>query len=189
MTDRYRGHLARSPLLLLAVAIAMFAPRVNARAYEDEPSPQTTAVAAYRGVNGTSLEMIPPPDFEPSAQFTGFSHMQSGSVIMVIEIPGPYEQASAAIPALLGQEGVTLISDEERNVADTPGRLVFLHQDTKGMEIAKWVWLFGDERRAGMIAATYHREYEETLGNAVRDAVLSVRWRDAPSDPFESIGF
>jgi hypothetical protein len=60
-------------------------------------------------IKGTKISLIPPKDFISSNNFQGLEHSESGSTIMIVEIPAGFSEISKGITKeSLSQNGVTV---------------------------------------------------------------------------------
>ena len=55
----------------------------------------TEITKAHAKIEGTKISMVPPKDFTKAANFLGFQQTESGSSIMVLNVPGAFSKVSA----------------------------------------------------------------------------------------------
>lgn len=145
--------------------------------------------AAVRVV-GTAVELEPPPGFETQDRYPGFTHPESGSSILVTEIPGPYSGVTGGFTAEgLATRGMRLLSREELPQAAHRGLLVALEHPADGVVWRKWIRAFGDEDGTTVVVATYPAAEAAQLADVLRRAVLSARPTKAPADRDEGLMF
>lgn len=152
-------------------------------------SPVTAQVVR---VTGTSVALAPPPGFEPSSRFPGFERADLQSSVMVTEIPGPVAEVSRGMTAAhLATRGMTLMSSTRQLVDGRNALLLKVSQPAGGMTVHKWMIVSGDERTTVMIVGTFPKDLESQIGDAMKDSLLTVRWRVAAAvaDHFEGLPF
>jgi hypothetical protein len=143
-------------------------------------------------VTGTSVALAPPPGFEPSSRFPGFERADLQSSVMVTEVPGPVAEVSRGMTAAgLATRGMTLISSTTQLVDGRQALLLKVSQPAGGMTVHKWMIVSGDAKTTVMIVGTFPKEHEPQLGDAMKDSLLTARWRAAagPPDHFEGLPF
>jgi len=143
-------------------------------------------------VTGTSVALAPPPGFVPSSRFPGFERADLQSSVMVTEIPGPVAEVSRGMTApQLATRGMTLISSTRQLVDGRQALLLKVSQPAGGMTVHKWMIVSGDEKTTVMIVATFPKEVESQIGDAMKDSLLTARWRVAAVAPdhFEGLPF
>lgn len=150
----------------------------------------TTKTADHIQVPGTKFFLIPPPDFTNATNFQGFQQMHSGSSIMVMEVPGPFSEASTGFTAeALKTKGVILKKKEVLKINGFEGMLIRAEQFANGIDYFKYILTFGNEQTSYMLMATFpqkvkflEKEMLESLYSVVYEAELTV-------DPLSAISF
>jgi hypothetical protein len=154
---------------------------------------QVSPVAAQAvRIAGTPVALAPPAGFVPSSRFPGFEREDLQSAIMVTEIPGPVAEVSRGMTAEgLGTRGMALLSSTKQLVDGRPALLLKVSQQAGSMTAHKWMIVSGDAKSTIMIVATYPKEYEPQVGDAMKEALLTARWAAAadPPDHFEGLPF
>ena len=88
---------------------------------------------AHKHIRGTKISLIPPADFSEASNFNGFQHEPSNSSIMVMDIPGPFSEISAAFTKEnMRAQGVELDTLYQVQIGDVPGLLL------EGTQQALW---------------------------------------------------
>lgn len=148
-------------------------------------------VAQAVRVTGTAVALAPPAGFVPSARFPGFERADLQSAVMVTEIPGPVAEVTRGMTADgLATRGMTLISSTRHLVDGREALLLKVSQPAGGMTVHKWMIVSGHARTTVMIVATYPKEYEPQIGDAMKASLLTARWAvAAPPDHFEGLSF
>lgn len=97
-------------------------------------------------ISGTNIFMIPPPSFQPSKRFKGFqSPTDQTSMIMVLELPAPFLEASKGFTsATLSKKGMQLKDKKEIKVGSYDALLIALEQQAHGFTFVKQILIYGD---------------------------------------------
>ncbi len=127
-------------------------------------------------VVGTHVSLIPPAGFTPSTQFPGYQFESLGSSIMITELPGPFAEASAGFskPSELMKRGMSVLDKKEVKSNGQNGLLVKVEQNAYGTDYLKWLLIFGDEKEAVIITATFPKQYESELSEKMKASILST---------------
>ncbi len=149
------------------------------------------ALAQPQAVAGTRVTLQPPQGFVAADRFPGFMNQESGSSIMVTEVPGAFSQVTAGFTReQMAPRGMTLRGSESLTVDGRPGMLLSITQSARGVVFDKWILAFGDDSTAVLVTGTYPQSRAGQLGEPIKQAVLSARLSTAgPADPFEALGF
>ena len=142
-------------------------------------------------VPGTSLQMVPPPGFESAASFKGFQHL-SGSTIHVVEMDGPYTEIVGFNEDAdrMKSRGMRLLSAELQPMGDLDGKLLRFSQETNGLRVEKWIWIFGTDQRTVMVVAQCPSNLAEAQLDSLKVAVLTTMWNpDQQVDLLEGLPF
>ena len=133
------------------------------------------ASEAHIQVPGTSVFLVPPPNFEPSEQFKGFqSPVDQTSMIMIMEIPGPFQEVSAGFTEEnLAPRGMKLQFREEVELYGYTGFWIDLEQEANGMVFSKHILVYGDSSQTTMINGVFLADSSWT-GKHIRKSVLST---------------
>ena len=133
------------------------------------------ASEAHVQVPGTAVFLVPPPNFEPSDNFKGFqSPVDQTSMIMVMEIPGPFQEVSAGFTEEnLAPRGMKLQNREEVELYGYPGFWIDLEQEANGMVFSKHILVYGDSSQTTMINGVFLADSSWT-GMHIQKSVLST---------------
>ncbi len=116
-----------------------------------------------------------PHGFVKSKDFHGFQNVETQSSILIVVIPGPFQEITAGFDADgLKSRGMALLSKQDTTVSDLSGLLVHVEQESMGTAFRKWMLIFGDEESTRMILATFPKRHETDLGPLLREAVKSA---------------
>jgi len=126
-------------------------------------------------INGTNIFMIPPVSFESTSNFKGFQNpTDQTSMIMTIEIPGPYSEASKGFNSeMLKAQGMELKTKKEIQVAEFNGLLIELDQPANGMIFSKQILIYGNEKSSTLINGVYLKDSLQ-LGEKIKQSVLTT---------------
>lgn len=137
----------------------------------------TVADSLRRAVPGTRVRLAPPPAFTPADRFSGFQDMGTGASIMIIEVPGPFDQVTAGFTAQrMATQGIELRMLKPLRVAGQPAKLLLAHQSVGGVRYEKLVLALGHDSASVVITANYPEGAAARLREPLRRAVLSVAW-------------
>lgn len=139
---------------------------------------------------GTKCSLIPPFDFIKSNSFSGFQQTETNSSIMIVEIPGPFEEISASMTkdGLL-TKGMDLEYKESFIVNNRKSVLIHTKQSAYNTEFSKLIFLFGDEKSTIMINGVCPSELEQ-LKIDLRKSILTVIYdTNQVLNPLESVRF
>jgi len=125
-------------------------------------------------IDGTNVNMIPPEGFLPSENFKGFQNPEDPySMIMLMEIPGPYEEVSAGFSEEnLIKQGMTLLSKKDILINQQSGMFLELDQEASGIIFSKYILVYGHESTT-LINGVYLKESKDTK-ILIKDAMLST---------------
>lgn len=142
-------------------------------------------------VPGTRVSVVVPAGFEAATQFPGFLHPDTGSSLMISEIPAGFsEMREGMTAARLAEQGVTLVSSEDVTVAGLDGLLLSASQAVNGIDYRKWLGIFGTDSETVMVVATYPEAVATELGEPLKQSVLSAKWDlEAEVDVFNGLTF
>ncbi len=142
-------------------------------------------------IDGTNIFMIPPDSFEPSDNFKGFQNPDDQtSMIMVLEIPGPYSEISKGFSSeMLKTRGMELKSKKEINIAEYDGILMELEQSEYGMVFSKQILIYGNERSSTLINGVYLKDSLQS-GERIKESILSTFVdSETESNPREELNY
>ncbi|MBQ0787714.1 MAG: hypothetical protein KBT69_09445 [Oceanihabitans sp.] len=142
-------------------------------------------------VEGTNIFMIPPNSFVPSPNFKGFQNPKDQtSMIMILEIPGPYLEVSKGFNAeMLKARGMELKTKKEIKVATFDGLLIELDQAANGMTFSKHILIYGNEKSSTLINGVSLKD-SLALGEKIKESVLStIVDASLQSNPREALNY
>ncbi len=126
-------------------------------------------------IKGTTISMVPPTLFESSNNFKGFQNPNDQtSMIMTMEIPGPYSEVSKGFNSeMMQKQGMKLKTKKEIKVAEFDGLLIELDQSANGMTFSKQIVIYGNEKSSTLINGVYLKDSIQ-LGEKIRESVLTT---------------
>lgn len=145
----------------------------------------------HQQIDGTNIFMVPPDSFEASKNFKGFQNpMDETSMIMVMEIPGPYSEVSKGFDAkMLKASGMELKSKKEIHLSNYNGLLIELDQPANGVLFSKQILVYGDEKSSTLINGV-HLKNATQVGEEIRKSLLSIVVdSEAKGNPREALGY
>jgi hypothetical protein len=141
-------------------------------------------------VSGTQVSLTPPEGFRPSTRFSGFENAETQASIMISELPGPFSEVNKMlVPEQLAKQRMTLLSRSDEKINGSDAILAHVTQRYAGDEFLKWMLIVGDESKTRMIVATFSKENETALKDALRKSVLSATWTNDAVDPFDGLNY
>jgi len=126
-------------------------------------------------IKGTNIYMVPPTSFESSSNFKGFQNPSDPtSMIMVMEIPGPYSEVSKGFNTeMMQNQGMELKTKKEIAVSEFNGLFLELDQSTNGMMFSKQIIIYGNEKSSTLINGVYLKDSLQ-LGEKIKESILTT---------------
>ena len=101
----------------------------------------------HQNIVGTKISLIPPKGFLKATNFLGLQQTQSGSTIMILDIPGPFAEVSKGLTkAGFLSQGVEVKEIENLTINNLPAILVTGEQNAYGNIYTKCVLCFGTDK-------------------------------------------
>lgn len=178
-------------LLALAGAPALAAPPAAKKPAATKKAAPAEKKAEARAVRGTHVTLAPPEGFVEAPRFSGFQKEETGSNIMVTEVPAGFELITQAFETgpmatrgmkLLGKEAVTVEGGDK-------ALLVHVEQEAAGTTFRKWILALGDDKGTALVTATFRQELEKSESAPLKAALLSARRNLAVEAPPVEPGF
>jgi hypothetical protein len=122
---------------------------------------------------GTKISLIPPDGFIKATNFLGLQQPQSGSTIMILDIPAPFSESSKAITKenFLSQ-GVEVKNIEKLILNNLPAIFITGEQSASGNIYTKFILCFGTEKETILINGAIPNNLKE-LSNSVKTSILT----------------
>ena len=144
----------------------------------------------HKAVDGTKISIVPPNGFTTASNFLGFQQSQSGSSIMVLDIPAPFSEASKGLnkDGLLSQ-GMTLKESQKLTLNDLPAILIKAEQNAYGNVYTKYILAFGTEEETILINGTFPQNIED-LNEVLKKSLLTTVYdSNKKINPFDTVDF
>ncbi len=159
--------------------------------------PLTLAIAQEEApqriwIRGTKVSLVPPAQFGIAADFPGVLHEESGSSVMITELPAPISKLlkSFTDEKKLEKRGLTLLTSEERKMGEHEGVFLTVAQVVDGISVKKAFWIFGTKRESVMAMGTIFPEMGGDWFPVVIESLKTCEWDlDRVVDPFANLGF
>lgn len=144
----------------------------------------------YKTIKGTKISLIPPKGFTDGIHFLGLQQNESGSSIMILDIPGPYSETSAGInKENLLSTGVELRKIENLTINGLPAIFVTGTQNAYGNIYTKFILIFGTDRETIIINGVYP-ENLKMIGEEIKKSMLTVIYEsDKKFNPFDALDY
>lgn len=151
---------------------------------------ENTLTNEHISILGTKISIIPPKGFAKASNFLGFQQDNSGSSIMVADIPGPFSEISKGMTkkGFLSQ-GVEVKKIENLFINNNSVLFVTGKQNAFGNNYTKFILVIGSEKETVMINAVCPENFEQ-IGNELKKSLFSVYYdADKKINPFETVDF
>ncbi len=157
----------KNTILILLILLQVIC--TNSQEFPKEKS------AEHLNINGTNIFMVPPAEFKLSENFKGFQNGNDPtSMIMVLEIPGPYAEVTKGFNKdMLQTKGMQLIRKDEVTISNSKGLLLEVIQSANGMEFSKYILTYGNEKSTTLINAVFLQE-NKILGQQMLKSLLTT---------------
>ncbi len=154
-------------IILFTISFLTFAPIYG------QTKITNTLTAEHITIEGTKISLIPPAGFIKAANFFGLQQNQSGSSIMVLDIPGPFSETSKGMSkeGFLSQ-GVEVKGVEKLTLNDLPAIFITGEQNSQGRIYTKYVLCFGTESETIIINCATPNNLNE-IAKEVKTSILT----------------
>lgn len=144
----------------------------------------------HQNIKGTKISLIPPKGFTDGLNFLGLQQTESGSSIMILDIPGPYSETSKGITKEnMLSKGVEVKKIENLTINSLPAIFVTGTQNAYGNIYTKYIFVFGTDNETIMINGVYPENLKK-VGNEIKESILTVFYEaDKKINPFESLDY
>jgi len=145
---------------------------------------------ARKVIAGTKYSMIPPDGFVAAVNFSGFQHNETGSSIMVSEIPTNFKTLADGFTAdNLKAKGMLLIDKKEIDLNGSKAYYLTVKQKAGDRTYLKQILLCGDANRAAIINGIYPEESGH-LEADIKKSLLSISYNVQQSEnPLDAATF
>lgn len=144
----------------------------------------------HQNIKGTKVSVIPPKGFTDGLNFLGLQQTESGSSIMILDIPGPYAETSKGITKdNMLSKGVEIKEIETLTINGLPAIFATGIQNAYGNIYSKFILVFGTDNETIMINGVYPNNLKK-VGDEVKQSMLTVFYEpDKKINPFEALDY
>ena len=148
------------------------------------------AAGQQKPVKGTHVIITPPAGFVVADRFPGFMSEETGSSVMVSELPAPFAEVTKDFSAPdFKKQGMTLLSQVKASYGMHNGLLISASQAARGVDWLKWMAVFGDSKMTYIVTASFPKEAEAELSDVLKKAVATACISAIDVDPLEALTF
>jgi hypothetical protein len=141
-------------------------------------------------IKGTHVIVTAPSGFVATDRFPGYMSEETGSSVMVSELPAPFADVSKDFNAAgFKRKGMTLLTKTDAAYGSHEGVLISVSQSARGVDFLKWMAAFGDEKTTYLVTASFPKEAEDDLSDVLKKTVMGSRASAVPSDPLDALTF
>lgn len=144
----------------------------------------------HQNIKGTKVSIIPPKGFTDGLNFLGLQQTESGSSIMILDIPGPYSETSKGITKEnMLSKGVEVKKIETLTINGLPAIFATGTQNAYGNIYTKFIFVFGTDNETIMINGVYPENLKK-VGDEIKKSMLTVFYEaDKKINPFEALDY
>jgi hypothetical protein len=144
----------------------------------------------HKNIKGTKVSVIPPKGFTDGLNFLGLQQTESGSSIMILDIPGPYAETSKGITKdNMLSKGVEMNEIETLTINGLPAIFATGIQNAYGNIYSKFILVFGTDNETIMINGVYPNNLKK-VGDEIKQSMLTVFYEpDKKINPFEALDY
>jgi hypothetical protein len=144
----------------------------------------------HQNIKGTKISLIPPQGFADALNFQGLQQAESGSSIMVLDIPGPYSETSKGITKEnMLSRGIEVKKIEKIIINQRPALFVTATQHANGSIYTKFILVCGSEKETIMLNGVFPESLKK-IGAKVKKSMLTLFYDEGLKlDPFASVDY
>ncbi|HMF73861.1 MAG TPA: hypothetical protein VK616_20410 [Flavitalea sp.] len=144
----------------------------------------------HQNIFGTKISLIPPKGFIKATNFLGLQQAQSGSTIMVLDIPGPFSETSKGLTKEgFFSQGIEVNEIEKLTLNNLPAILVTGEQNAQGNVYTKYVLCFGTDSETIMINGVFPNNLKE-IGKDMKYSILTCYYdANKKINPFDVVDY
>lgn len=150
---------------------------------------QTKHTESHVWISGSKISLVPPKDFTPAQNFSGFENRSTFASIMLNEIPTSVDNIVGNLtPEALLKQDVKLIKIDTLKINGYKGVLVEGRQTAYGKDFTKYILIFGDDSKTIMINGAHQTQLNQS--DEIKKSILSIYYdSNRIIDPLEGIKF
>lgn len=144
----------------------------------------------HQNIKGTKISLIPPNGFTDGLNFLGLQQSESGSSIMILDIPGPYSETSKGITKEnMLSKGVEVSKIENLSVNGLSAIFVTGTQNARGNIYTKYIFVFGTDKETIMINGVFPENLKK-VGDEIKKSMLTVYYEaDKKINPLDALDY
>lgn len=146
--------------------------------------------ASAKSVQTPSVQIKPPPGYVASDRWNGYMNEATGSSIMIVNIPGPFDEVTDGIrdKNRMQSQGMQLIDHQSVSVGDRAAVLLHVEQAAYETLFKKWILAVDQDGSTTLITASYPSAKAETQEQLLKDALLAATFEEQ-NDPMGTLAF
>lgn len=147
--------------------------------------------AQHIKVPGTKCSIVPPAGFEVASTFGGFQNQELGASIVIMEIPGPFEEIMSGFTAeKLESKGMTILSKDTLRFNNLPAHFYTMRQTGgDGNIYKKQILVFGSSSNTVMVNGIYP-EKSNSIDGKMKESLMSTIYDNTViEDPLDAAVF
>ncbi|MDZ7877074.1 MAG: hypothetical protein U5L45_05365, partial [Saprospiraceae bacterium] len=181
-SDRQQNHMKQ--ILLITILTLNFSTIFG------QTTTNNSLTSKHQNIVGTKISLIPPKGFLKSVNFLGLQQTQSGSTIMILDIPGPFIEVSKGLTkAGFLSQGVEVKDIENLIINNLPAILVTGEQNAYGNIYTKFVLCFGTDKETIMINGASPNNLKEIAKEIKTSILTSFYEADRKINPFDVVDY
>lgn len=138
--------------------------------------------AEHKIIPGSKCSIVPPENFVPATNFSGFQNNEVGASIMITELPAPLVAVIEGFTAeAIKAKGMTLISKENVDFNNSKAVFIKISQPANGITYVKQILIFGDSKKTVMVNGIYP-EVSKNIEEKIKASLFSVVWNEKQDD-------
>ncbi len=167
--------------IIVLLVISLLTQNVISQTINSYSEPSTN----HKLIKGTNIYLIPPKDFIESANFKGYQNPNSQtSIIMIMEIPGPFGEVSKGFNAeMLSSKGMKLIGKNEILISEYNGIEIDIEQVANGLTYSKHIIIYGNDKSTTMINGIFlksDKENEKVIKESIQTTYVNTKIKKNP---------
>ena len=181
-TDKQNLHMKQ--ILLFAICL------VTSSIIFGQSKNTNALTAEHINIEGTKVSLIPPAGFLRATNFLGLQQSQSGSSIMVLDIPGPFSETSKAMTKEgLLSKGIEVKEIENLTVNNLPAIFITGEQNANGSIFMKYILCFGTENETIMINGATPKNLNKVASDVKTSMLTTYYEKDKTINPFAVVDY
>ena len=141
-------------------------------------------------IPGTKYSMIPPKNFVISTNFSGFQNNETGSSILILDLPAPYSEIEKSFTKdALKSKGMDLISKDIVKYKNSDATLIKVSQKANGIEYLKQILIFGNGTKTTIVNGICPKKVQESE-NEIYNSLFTITYDEKQTEnPLEAVKY